>query len=74
MDNDKADLVVEDEAELRLLKQDIDKKRIELQKVIKEANEYLTDKEVIQLSQQLDHLLVRYIKISTDLSIKTRNS
>ncbi len=50
--------------ELRLLKRDIAQKRSELFKVINDANEYLTDQRVIQLSQQLDGLLVRYIRIS----------
>ena len=48
--------------ELHLLKKAIGKKRIELMKVINEGNEYLTDKKIVQLSQQLDSLLVRYIK------------
>lgn len=74
MDDYKADLVVEKNEELQLLKQDIYKKRIELQRVIQDVKDYLVDKEVIQLSQQLDHLLVKYMKFSIDTSsIQTRN-
>ena len=63
------DSAIEIKNELLLLKNDIAKKRLELFKVINESNEYLTDKKVVQLSQQLDGLLVRYIKISTNKAL-----
>ncbi len=50
--------------ELVLLKRDIAQMRSELFKVINDADEYLTDQRVIQISQQLDGLLVKYIRIS----------
>lgn len=50
--------------ELVLLKRDIAQMRSELFKVINDAGEYLTDQRVIQISQQLDGLLVKYIRIS----------
>lgn len=66
--------VVSDNDELRLLKQDIDKKRLELHEILKGANDFLTDNEVVQISQQLDHLLVRYIRFSIEPGLKARNS
>lgn len=58
--NDKINL----EKDMNLIYKKIEETRFELNKLVEEKYDNIIDSEVVKLSQKLDKLLVKYVKIT----------